>query len=92
LFATDHWVSGQGNRLHHAATKDIDKEIDDMRELTMNELSVIAGGEGQCTPENTGNNYGGVSSPSDVGPDLIGIYEGLVQAASHVIERVANAI
>jgi len=64
-------------------------EVDDMRELKMEELGCVAGGEGVCTPATSGNDYGGVSSPSTVGSDLIDIYEGLVSATSHVIERVA---
>lgn len=63
-----------------------------MRVLTIAEMSAVAGGTGVCTPENSGNNYGGVSKPEGVGPDLINIYEGLVAAASHIIERVANAL
>jgi len=60
-----------------------------MRELTKAELSFVSGGTGQCTPANS---YGGVSNTSSVGSDLINIYEGVVRAVSHVIERVANAL
>lgn len=60
-----------------------------MRELTRAELSFVSGGTGQCTPANS---YAGVSNTSSVGNDLINIYEGIVAAASHVIERVANAL
>ena len=65
-----------------------------MRELTLNEIHCVAGGVGVCTPENSGsgNNYGGVTDTTGLGDDLINIYEGLVQAASHIIERVANAL
>ncbi len=42
-----------------------------------------------CTPDNT---YGGVSNTQSFGQDLINLYEGLVRATSHVIERVANAL
>ena len=64
-----------------------------MRELTKAELAFVAGGGGQqCTPSNSGNNYGGVSNTSTVGRDLVEIYEGLVAATSHVIERVAKAL
>lgn len=59
-----------------------------MRELTNAELFFVSGGTGQCTP---GNSYGGVRDTSSVGNDLINIYEGLVAAASHVIERVSRA-
>lgn len=64
-----------------------------MRELTRTELACIAGGNNrQCTPADPGNNYGGVSDTSSVGKELIEIYEGVVAATSHVIERVANAL
>ena len=62
-----------------------------MRELTMQEIGLVAGGgDDQCT--NGGNNIGGVTEPSSLGGDLISIYEGLVEATSHIIERVANAL
>lgn len=60
-----------------------------MRELNQNELELVSGGTGVCTP---GNSYGGVTNTSSVGQDLINFYEGLVSATSHVIERVANAL
>lgn len=64
-----------------------------MRELTVSELDFVAGGTGECTPENTGgNDYLGGAAPSDVGEGLIAVYEGLVAATSHIIERVANAL
>lgn len=64
-----------------------------MRELTGTEIDWVTGGTGECTPENseTGNNLGGVSDSEGLGEDLINIYEGLVEATSHIIERVANA-
>ena len=64
-----------------------------MRELTREELSLVAGGTGECTPDTSAsaNNYNGVTDPSSVGGDLINIYEGVVAATSHIIERVANA-
>ena len=64
-----------------------------MRNLTLEELGLVAGGTGVCTPETAagGNNIGGVTSPASLGQDLIDIYEGVVAATSHVIERVANA-
>lgn len=58
-----------------------------MRELTLNEVSRVAGGE--CP---AGNNYGGITEPTSFGQDMINIYEGLVQATSYIIERVANAL
>lgn len=57
-----------------------------MRELTLNEVNLVAGGE--CP---AGNNYGGVTEPSSLGQDLIEIYEGMVQATSYIMERIANA-
>lgn len=63
-----------------------------MRELTTRELEMVAGGTGVCTPDDSGNDYGGITDTGTVGDDLIGIYEGLVAATSHIIERVANAL
>lgn len=63
-----------------------------MRVLTIAEMAAVAGGTGECTPENSGNNYGGVTDTEGFGDDLVNIYEGLVSATSHIIERVANAL
>jgi len=63
-----------------------------MRELTLGELSLVSGGTGTCSAEDSGNNYGGVTETDSLGQDLINIYEGLVEATSHVIERVAQAL
>lgn len=63
-----------------------------MRELTTSEFELVSGGTGVCTPEDSGNDYGGITDVGSVGPELIEIYEGLVAATSHVIERVANAL
>ena len=60
-----------------------------MRDLTKDEIQMVAGGRGNCA--SGGNNYGGVSDTGSLGADLIAIYEGLVAATSHVIERVARA-
>ena len=62
-----------------------------MRNLTTAELGSVAGGTGTCTPENSGNDLMGVSNSPGFGDDVINIYEGAVAAASHIIERVANA-
>jgi len=70
------------------------KEIE-MRELTVDEAVFVSGGHGAgaCTPENSGgNNFGGITDSNTVGPDIINIYEGLVEATSHIIERVADAL
>jgi len=61
-----------------------------MRELTVDEIAMVAGGGGEC-PDEGGNSYGGVTDPGGIGDDIIAAYEGLVAAASHIIERVANA-
>lgn len=65
-----------------------------MRELTCTEIDWVTGGTGECTAEDSGggNNLGGVSDSESLGEDLINIYEGLVEATSHIIERVANAL
>jgi hypothetical protein len=63
-----------------------------MRLLNEQELGFVCGAEAQCTPENTRNNYGGVTDPSSIGDDFINAYEGVVAAVSHIIERVANAL
>lgn len=65
------------------------KEIE-MRQLTMNEMSMVSGAGDECS--SGGNNYGGVTDTSSLGADLVEIYEGLVEATSHVIERIANAL
>ena len=64
-----------------------------MRELTCTEIDWVTGGTGVCTAEDTGgNDYLGGAKSEDVGQILINVYEGLVEATSHVIERVANAL
>lgn len=63
-----------------------------MRELTTSEFGLVSGGTGVCTPEDSGNDYAGITDTGSIGPELIEIYEGLVAATSHVIERVANAL
>jgi molybdenum-dependent DNA-binding transcriptional regulator ModE len=61
-----------------------------MRVLNTAELGLVAGGTGVCTPD--GNTYGGVADTTSVGQELVNIYEALVFATSHVIERVVNAL
>ncbi|MCP5089379.1 MAG: hypothetical protein GY949_00495 [Gammaproteobacteria bacterium] len=63
-----------------------------MRELTMSEMDFVSGGTGVCTSEDSGNDYGGITNTATLGQELIEIYEGVVEATSHVIERVANAL
>ncbi len=66
-----------------------------MRLLTKEEMGVVVGGTGVCTPDDpggSGNNYGGITDTSSLGGDIINAYEGLVEATSYIIERVANAL
>ena len=58
-----------------------------MRELNKMELDCVSGGL-VCTPANS---IGGVGDSQNFGAYLINVYEGLVAATSHVIERVATA-
>ncbi len=61
-----------------------------MRELTAGELDFVSGGD-SCSGDG-GNTYGGVTNTSELGQDIIDAYEGLVEATSYIIERVANAL
>lgn len=64
-----------------------------MRLLNEMETGLVCGAEGVCTPSDpSGNTYGGVINPDAVGREIIAIYEGLVAATSHIIERVADAL
>jgi len=68
-------------------------EDEDMRELRVEELCLVAGGgENSCTESSAFNDYAGISDTGAFGQDLVNIYEGLVAATSHIIERVANAL
>lgn len=59
-----------------------------MRELDTAELVLVSGGADLvCTPENS---YGGITEST--GSDLGQVYESLVNAASRLIESVANAL
>ncbi len=62
-----------------------------MRELNATELSFVSGAGEEC-PSGSGNEYGGVSDTESFGDELVNLYEGVVQAVSHVIERVADAL
>jgi len=66
----------------------LNMEVIVMRELKSVEFELVSGGHGVCSA----NDYGGISNPGSVGDDIINIYEGLVAATSHIIERVANAL
>lgn len=63
-----------------------------MRELTSSEIGLVSGAGADCSSGGGGNNIAGVTQPETIGEDLVKIYEGLVAATSHVIERVANAL
>ncbi len=62
-----------------------------MRELTMNEMNAVSGAGSDC-PAGGGNDLAGISDSKGFGDDIINIYEGMVAATSHIIERVANAL
>ncbi len=59
-----------------------------MRTLTVAETNIVAGG---VVCEKT-NYYGTIGDTSTVAGELVRLYEAVVFATSHVIERVANAI
>lgn len=61
-----------------------------MRELTLQEIHWVAGAGDDCPAQ--GNDIGGITDSESIGDDLVNIYEGVVAAVSHVIERVANAL
>ena len=64
-----------------------------MRELTMSEIGFVSGAGDDCSSGGSeGNDLGGVKDSSNFGKDLVNIYEGLVEATSHIIERVADAL
>ncbi len=62
-----------------------------MRELTVCELGVVSGAGDECWTGG-GNSIGGITEPGTLGGGIIDIYEGLVEATSYIIERVANAL
>ena len=65
-----------------------------MRTLTLDEMQLVAGAGGDCSSEgdgDDGNTYGGVSDVGGIGQDIIDAYEGLIEATSYIIERVANS-
>ncbi len=63
-----------------------------MRDLNATELTLVSGAGDECSSGGSGNDFGGVTETDSVGTDLINIYEGVVAAVSHVIERVADAL
>ncbi len=64
-----------------------------MRELTMSEVGMVSGAGDECSSGGSdSNSYGSINDTSTVGDEIIDLYEGLVAATSHIIERVANAL
>ena len=63
-----------------------------MRELTVSEIGFVGGAAEQCRADQSGNNYGGITDTRSIGREIIEIYEGLIEATSYVIERVANSL
>ncbi len=63
-----------------------------MRELSATEMEFVSGAGDECSGGGSGNDLGGITDSSSIGDDLVNIYEGVVQAVSHVIERVADAL
>ncbi len=61
-----------------------------MRELIVSEMSLVSGASDEC-PSSGDNDLAGIGNPSGLGRDIIEIYESLVEATSHIIERVATA-
>ena len=84
-------IYGEGAQKAQSEVINVNKEVDVMRELTTMELQFVSGGTGECTEESA-NRIAGVSNFTDVGQNLIDFYEGLIEATSYVIERVANAL
>ena len=68
-----------------------------MRELTLEEIEFVTGGHcedsggGEQTGTDRPNEYLGGATAGEVRDVLIEVYEGVVAATSHVIERVADA-
>jgi len=61
-----------------------------MRELNTTELESVSGGMMQCTPEEMGT-FWGIDVTANIGTAFINIYEGLIEATSYMIERVATS-
>ncbi len=62
-----------------------------MRELTTTEVECVSGGMMVCRPGEMGNTWGGITDTYSIGRDIINIYEGLIEATSYMIERVATS-
>lgn len=63
-----------------------------MRELTMSEIGFVSGAGDDCPSGEGSGDFAGLGDSSNFGKNLVNIYEGLVAATSHIIERVANAL
>ena len=63
-----------------------------MRELTMSEIGFVSGAGDDCSSGEDSSDFAGLGDTSQIGKNLVNIYEGLVAATSHIIERVANAL
>ncbi|MCH7537105.1 MAG: hypothetical protein IIB74_09890 [Proteobacteria bacterium] len=63
-----------------------------MRELTMSEIGFVSGAGDDCPSGEDSSGFAGLGDTSQIGKNLVNIYEGLVAATSHIIERVANAL
>ena len=63
-----------------------------MRELTMSEIGFVSGAGNNCPSGEDSSGFAGLGDSSQFGENLVKIYEGLVAATSHIIERVANAL
>ena len=62
-----------------------------MRELNATELNFVSGAGEECSGGSR-NDLGGVKDAEVLGRGLSNIYEGVVEATSHLIERVADAL
>ncbi len=62
-----------------------------MRELKTAEMTLVSGGHEdlQCPAPQPNNSFAGIEDTNGFGRDIINMYEGLVMATSHIIERVA---
>ena len=65
-----------------------------MRELTLNETAFVSGGATNDCGGSVTVGTAGLSvetSTTNLGGDIIAIYEGMIQSVSYMIERVANS-
>lgn len=61
--------------------------------LAVDQVEQVAGGDGCTTSATVGTNGVSVTSTyNSLGSALIGTYDGVVDATSHVIETVANSL